>query len=147
MRSALIVLLVVAVTACMPRTPRVTLAPLAGGLDAFVAAHPLAADRPLRVDEVGRTPGGSYHLVQIQGSETPHRHVKHDLTILVLRGRGTLTLGDERFALAAGDAAVIPRGVPHWFANTGGSAAAVALVVYTPPLDAPDVVPVPVSGR
>lgn len=145
MRSTLTALcLVAAVTACAPRTPRVTLAPLAGGLDAFIAAHPLAAETPLRVDEVGRTPGGTYYLVQVQGSETPHRHVKHDLTILVLRGGGVLTVGDERIALAAGDAAVIPRGVPHWFAN-GGRHAAVAFVIYTPPLDKPDVVPV--TGR
>ena len=142
MRSALVVLCLVAgVSACTPRTPRVALDPLDGGLDAFIAAHPVAADKPLRVDEVGRTPGASYYVVQVQGSETPHRHVKHDLTIFVLRGNGTLTLADEHIALAAGDAAVIPRGVPHWFAN-GGRHAAVAFVIYTPPLDKPDVVPV-----
>src|SRR5205823_3875929 len=56
------------------------------------------------------------------------------------RGRGTLTLGEGRRALAAGDAAAIPRGAVHWFAN-GGRAPALAFVVFTPPLDAPDTVP------
>ena len=82
----------------------------------------------------------SYHLVQVRGSESPHYHVAHDLTVLVLRGQGTLTLGEVRRALAAGDAAVIPRGAVHWYAN-GGRAPALALVVFTPPLDAPDTVP------
>ena len=82
----------------------------------------------------------SYHLVQVRGSERPHRHIAHDLTVFVLRGQGTLTLGEVRRALAAGDAAVIPRGAVHWFAN-GGRAPALALVVFTPPLDAPDTVP------
>lgn len=144
MRSVLVALLLTTATACAPRAPRVAVAPLAPGLDAFIAAHPVPADRPLRVDEVGRTAGASYYLVQVQGSETPHRHLTHDLTIFVLRGRGTLTLGDERTALAEGDAAIIPRGVPHWFANDGRRPA-VAFVVYTPPLNAPDVVPV--TGR
>jgi quercetin dioxygenase-like cupin family protein len=46
-------------------------------------------------------------------------------------------VGDQRIGLAAGDLAVLPRGAPHWFSNTGRDPA-VALVVFTPPLDAPD---------
>jgi quercetin dioxygenase-like cupin family protein len=60
--------------------------------------------------------------------------------VFVLRGHGTLTLGAERLPLAAGDGALVPRGLPHWFANEGRTAA-VAFAVFTPPLDAPDNVP------
>jgi len=102
--------------------------------------HPLAEGQTIRADEVGRTASASYHLVQVRGSEPPHRHATHDLTVFVLRGRGTLTLGEARRALAAGDAAAIPRGAVHWFANEG-RAPALAFVVFTPPLDAPDTVP------
>ena len=126
--------------ACGPRSPRVAIGPLTDGLDAFLAAHAPAEGRPIRVDEVGRTPGASYHLVQVRGSETQHRHVAHDLTVLVLRGRGTLTLGGRAVELAAGDVAVVPRDQVHWFVRRG-RAPAVALVAFTPPLDAPDNVP------
>ncbi len=131
--------LALGLAACAPRPPRVAVGALAAGLDEFVAAHPLAGGQEIRADEVGRTPSASYHLVQVRGSESPHRHIAHDLTVFVLHGQGTLTLGEVCRALAAGDAAVIPRGAVHWFAN-GGRAPALALVVFTPPLDAPDTV-------
>ena len=129
-------MLALGLAACAPRPPRVAVGALAAGLDEFVAAHPLAGGQGIRADEVGRTVTASYHLVQVRGSESPHRHVAHDLTVR----QGTLTLGEVRRALAAGDAAVIPRGAVHWYAN-GGGAPALALVVFTPPLDAPDTVP------
>jgi len=119
--------------------PRVTVGALGAGLDAFLAAHP-HGETPIRVDEVARTPGGSYHVVQASGSETPHRHATHDLTVVVLRGRGRLTLGDRTIPMAAGDAVLVPRNVVHWFAPAGRPDA-VALVLFTPPLDAPDTVP------
>jgi len=125
---------------CATRPPHVPFGALTDGVDAFVAAHPLAAEQAIRADEVGRTASASYHVVQVRGSESPHRHVAHDLTVFVLRGQGMLTLEETRQALAAGDAAVIPRGAVHWFAN-GGREPALALVVFAPPLDAPDTVP------
>jgi quercetin dioxygenase-like cupin family protein len=130
-------LLFAALLASCARAPRV---PYAGDLDAFLAAHRLAGGQDIRADELGRTATASYHLVQVRDGEKPHRHVAHDLTILVLRGRGTLTRGEERVALVAGDAAVVPRGEVHWFTR-GGHATSVALVVFAPPLDAPDTVP------
>ncbi len=125
---------------CTARTPRVPFGALMNGLDAFVASHPLAPEQAIRADEVGRTAAASYHVVQVRGSESPHRHVAHDLTVFVLRGQGMLALEETRQTLAAGDAAVIPRGAVHWFAN-GGREPALALVVFAPPLDAPDTVP------
>jgi quercetin dioxygenase-like cupin family protein len=133
-------LLLVLLAGCAPRTPRVALGPLADGLDAFLARHAPAEGQPIRIDEVGRTASASYHVVQVRGSEAPHRHVAHELTVLVLRGRGTLTLAGRAIELVAGDVAVIPRGDVHWFAPSG-RAPAVSLVAFTPPLDAPDYVP------
>ena len=115
--------------------------PLASGLAPFLAAHPMAPGQSIRADEVGRTPGASYHVVQVRGAETPHRHVAHDVAALVLCGQGAMTVGGERRSIAAGDVTVIPRGTPHFFANTGRDVS-VALVTFTPPLDAPDTEPV-----
>lgn len=132
---------VLATSACAPRTARLDVGPLAAGLEPFVAAHPLPAAGGIRADEVARTPSASWHVVQVRGSETPHRHVDHDITVLVLRGQGTLTLDGVARPMRTGDAALVPRGRPHWFASTG-AATAIALVVFTPSLDAPDSEPV-----
>jgi quercetin dioxygenase-like cupin family protein len=124
-----------------PPAPRLVVGALADpdGLDAFLAAHP-RGDAPVRIDRVARTPGASYSLVQLAAAEEPHRHRRHDLTVLVLRGDGVLTLDGVRVALRAGDAAAIPRNHVHWFAPTEGTTA-VSLAIYTPPLDGKDFVP------
>jgi quercetin dioxygenase-like cupin family protein len=141
MRSTLVVLLAaLALDSCAGRTPRVDLPPMANDITAFVAAHPLAPDQNIRVDEVGRTASATYHLVQVRRGESPHRHMAHDLTVVVLDGGGTLDRGERRVVLTRGDVAVIPRGEVHWFTNRGRGNA-LALVVFSPPLDAPDSVP------
>jgi quercetin dioxygenase-like cupin family protein len=110
-------------------------------LDALLARHPLAPGAALRADEIGRTATASVHLVQVRGGESPHRHDTHDLTVAVVRGAGVLTVERTRRRMESGDVAVVPRGAPHWFVNRG-STPAVAIVLYAPPLDAPDLVPV-----
>lgn len=139
-RGLAVVCAVLGVQACARRAPRVDLPPLAGGREAFVAAHPLAPTQNIRADEVARTASASYHLVQVRRGESPHRHVSHDLTVVVLEGGGTLDRGDGRVTLVPGDVAVIPRGEVHWFTN-GGRGVALAFVIFSPPLDAPDNVP------
>ena len=139
-RGVFLLAMMLAVGGCGARSPRVSPGPLGDGLEPFLVRHPVAAGQAIRVDEVGRTAGASYHLVQACGSERPHRHAAHDLTAVVLRGHGTLVQEGARVAMQAGDAAVVPRGTAHWFAAAEGGCA-VALVVFTPPLDAPDVVP------
>lgn len=128
--------------ACTSRAPQLVIGAGPDDLETFLTAHPPAPGQDIRVDELGRTTTASYHVVQVQGRERPHTHASHDLTVVVLRGRGTLVRAGSRIPLAAGDAVVIPRGVVHCFARDG-HASAVALVVFAPPLDGPDSVPAP----
>jgi quercetin dioxygenase-like cupin family protein len=130
----------IGVVACASPQVQVVAREGASTLDDLLRRHPLAAATNIRADEIHRTPAASIHLVQVQGRETPHRHVQHDLAITVLRGRGVLTLDGTARRLEAGDVAVIPRGAAHHFARTGASPA-IALVVFAPPLDTPDSVP------
>ena len=140
-RIAIAVLAALLASACASRVTRVSAPQGAFDLDAFLAAHELPSDGGIRADRIGRAEGASYHLVQVLGSENPHRHLTHDLTVFVLRGRGVLTRGGgTRTRLEAGDTAIVPRGEPHWFASEGAFPA-VSMVVFTPPLDAPDAVP------
>ena len=121
------------------RPPRTTptVVGMPDGLEAFLASHPLTPGQPLRSDRIERSRSASWHVVQVQGAETPHRHRTHDLTVLVLRGGGVLTLDGQATPMHAGDAAIIPRDRVHWFTRSGDEPA-VALAVFTPPLDAPD---------
>lgn len=125
--------------------PTVRVGALAGGVETFLTAHPPAPGQNIRADEIARTASASYHVVQVADRETPHVHATHDLTVLVLRGTGTLTLDGATFAMAAGDVVVVPRGRVHWFARSG-DAPSIALVTFTPPLDAPDTIPVDSDG-
>jgi quercetin dioxygenase-like cupin family protein len=134
--------LLVLLAACARREPRVLVGPLDDGLAPFLAAHRPAPEQNVRIDLVTRTEGASYHLVQVRDGEAPHRHRAHDLTVVVLRGRGTLRLGARSIPLAAGDAVLVPRSVVHWFTN-GGRERSVTLAIFTPPLDAPDSEPAP----
>jgi mannose-6-phosphate isomerase-like protein (cupin superfamily) len=127
-------------SACTRRPTPVVAGAIPEGLDAFLATHPLAAGQPVRADEIGRSTAASWHIVQIAGSETPHRHRLHDLSVFLLRGEGVLTLDGRRIPLRAGDASLVARDHPHWFAHTGPGTS-VTLVVFSPPLDAPDLVP------
>ena len=80
---------------------------------------------------------------------TPHRHQRHDLAVFVLRGQGMLTLDGTPTPSHPGDAAVTPRDRSHWFGRRGDETA-VAPVVFSPALDAPDTVPDsvdPIPGR
>ena len=125
---------------CAPSRVPAVVGAVPGGLEPFLADHPLAAGQALRADKVGRSPAASWHVVQVQGAEAPHRHRTHDLTVFVLRGEGVLTLDGRETPMRAGDAALVPRDRVHWFARSGDGPA-VALVVFTPPLDVPDSVP------
>jgi quercetin dioxygenase-like cupin family protein len=149
MRCAPFVAILIAASACQPRG-QVLIGALRHGLDPYRASHPIDADAAVRVDRLLRTDGASIHVVQLAGSERPHRHVHHDLVVHVLEGRGVLALGTARIPMEAGDVIAVPRGVPHWFAPAAGTTAT-ALVTFAPPLDAPDSVPIDVdsgeSGR
>ena len=103
--------------------------------------YPLRPDQDYGVAELGRTESSSVHVVQIRHREVLHTHQTHDLIAVVLRGHGTLRLGSRMFAMKEGSVVSIPRGTPHAFVNESDRPAAV-FVVFTPPFDGKDTVPV-----
>ena len=111
-------------------------------VDTLLAEHPMASKQNILAVPLGQTDALSYHLVQIRMGETPHVHAAHDLTVILVRGTGTLYVARQVVDMRTGDAAVIPRGTPHHFVNTGGVPAA-AFVTFAPPYDGKDQVPVP----
>lgn len=98
---------------------------------------PLAPGQDFRVVEVGRDAHTSHHVVSIRTRETPHRHDRHELWVAVLRGHGTLRLGDATRPVGPGSLLYVPRGTVHAFANAA-DAPAVAYAVYAPAFDGAD---------
>ncbi len=58
-------------------------------------------------------------VIQPGGGMPNHTNqVEHEQ--YVLSGRATIGIGDEVFEVQAGNVALIPAGVPHWYHNDGG---------------------------
>jgi len=110
-------------------------------LEALAAKYPLAPGKDFQVFEVGRDEHTSQHVVWIVDREVPHRHDTHDLFVVMLRGHGTMRLGDEQRPIGERSILYVPRGTPHAFRNES-DAPALAYAVYSPPFDGLDRVPV-----
>ena len=98
---------------------------------------PLAAGEDFRVVELGRDASTSHHVVAIRTAETPHRHDRHDLLVMVVRGYGSMRIGDATLPVGEGSLLYVPRGAVHAFTNESG-APSVAYAIYTPPFDGAD---------
>jgi mannose-6-phosphate isomerase-like protein (cupin superfamily) len=112
-----------------------------GSLQAFADSETLAPDEGFRLREIGRDANTSHHLVWIRDREQPHRHDRHDLVVVMLRGHGFMRLGDEERAVGEGSILYVPRGTPHAFRNASGEVA-VAYAIYAPAFDGTDRIPV-----
>jgi mannose-6-phosphate isomerase-like protein (cupin superfamily) len=110
------------------------------------ARVPLADGQDFRVEELGRSESTSHHVAAIRTAEPLHRHDRHDLLVVLVRGHGTQRVGDETRPVGEGSVIFVPRGVTHAFTNTGPEPA-VAYVVYAPPFDGTDRVLVEGSSR
>jgi mannose-6-phosphate isomerase-like protein (cupin superfamily) len=112
----------------------------------LAAREPLAAAEDFRVRELGRDAHSSHHLVWIRDREVPHRHDRHDLFVVMLKGYGAMRLGDEERPVGPGSILYVPRATVHAFRNASGEPA-VAYAVYAPAFDGVDRVPAPPAPR
>lgn len=144
MRSCLALLCLATLTGCASTNPRLLLPAVAGAAsrsaEELIESHPVPKGQNILPLLLGQTESLSYHLVQIRDRESPHIHASHDLVVTLLRGEGALHQGESVLPMHAGDTAVVPKGVPHFFVNTGDQPAA-AFVTFAPPYDGKDNVP------
>ena len=106
-----------------------------------LAENPLGASENIKITTLGQGQGVSHHLVQVRDREKPHIHKIHDGTVVMVKGRGYLMLENRRIDLSVGDIVYIPRNAVNYFVNTAGEPS-VAFVVFYPPFDGKDTVPV-----
>ena len=107
----------------------------------ILAENPLGASENIKIITLGQGPGVSHHLVQVRDREKPHLHKLHDGTVIMVNGQGYLMMENRRIDLSASDIVYIPRGTVHYFVNTA-SEPTIAFVVFSPPFDGKDMVPV-----
>jgi mannose-6-phosphate isomerase-like protein (cupin superfamily) len=109
-------------------------------IEQLVKRAALAPDQDVRVMEIGRDAHTSHHVVAIRSGEELHRHDRHELTVVVLRGHGTLRLGEQTRAIGEGSILYVPRGAVHAFTN-GANEPSYAYILYSPPFDGEDRAP------
>lgn len=122
------------------RPPAFVLPGVADAVPVTLAADPGPPGADIHAHPVTAGANASVALVTIRDREALHTHARYDLTVLLVRGEGTLWLDGVARPMRAGDGAFIPRGTPHRFVNTGRRPAA-AVVVFAPPFAGPDQVP------
>lgn len=104
----------------------------AQSVETLLHANPLAPGENIKPIPLHRSAHTSHLLVQIRDREPLHYHADSDISVLMLRGNGTIHVGEQKLPAKAGDVLLIPRGVVHYFVNAGKESAA-ALVIYSPP--------------
>lgn len=106
----------------------------------------IASDQALRIDRLTENEHFSAHLLQIRTRRARHIHANHDVTLMVHRGHGLVTVERLKHIVGPGDVFHIPRGTPHGCSNTG-SARLVFIAVFTPPLHHADTIDLPAGSR
>ena len=106
-------------------------------LSDLAAMAPLDPGQDFRVVEIGRDAHTSHHVVAIREREVPHRHDRHDLVVVILRGYGRMRLQDSERSIGEGSVLHVPRGTVHAFTNESDEPA-VAYAMYTPAFDGKD---------
>jgi mannose-6-phosphate isomerase-like protein (cupin superfamily) len=106
-------------------------------LETLASRAALAPGQAFRVVEIGRDAHTSHHVATIRDREVPHRHDRHDLVVVMVRGHGHMRMGDEERPIGEGSVLYVPRGTPHAFRNDS-DAPAVAYAMYAPAFDGQD---------
>lgn len=145
MKRSVWILALLALAGCATQTEWVTFPISAGGkgmtLQAWLNEHPLKPGQDVGIEELSRGQTASAAIVQIRKHQGLHYHKDHDVIVILLRGRGTLTVGDRRLEIRPGSIVTIPRGIAHSLLNKSQQPA-VAYAMFNPPFDGTDVVPV-----
>ena len=90
------------------------------------------------VTTVGKIASGRVLLMQLNGDIKPRYHMNHDEILYVVKGKGILTIDEDRHVAAAGAVFIIPRRAVYGLQNTGEKPF-VALAIEVPPGDTKDI--------
>ena len=106
-------------------------------LASVLAKSPPAKGEAFKVMPVAQGQDTSVTVVRALGELPTHFHESREEVVYVVRGGGTMLLGNEKRPVKAGDILHIPRRVPHGFVN-GAKRETVVVSVMAPPFDGKD---------
>ncbi|UCH52943.1 MAG: cupin domain-containing protein [Pseudomonadota bacterium] len=104
----------------------------ARSIEKILRENPLAPGENVKPIPLHRSAHTAHLLVQVRGREPAHYHADSDITVLMVRGHGSIHVGEQKLPAKSGDTLFVARGVVHYFVNEGKEPA-VALVIYSPP--------------
>ncbi len=110
-------------------------------LEKILAADPLGEHEDFKVTPLFENARSKHVLVQVRDREPAHVHTDSDITVWLLRGRGTMHIAGKEHAVKTGDVIHVPRDAVHYYVNQGPETGA-ALVVYSPAPGPDDRVPI-----
>ena len=87
------------------------------------AAHklkPAEAFDNIHVQPLHSDARASSYVIWVKDKVRLHKHAVHSEHVYVLKGKGEMVLGEERFEVKKGDVVFIPEGTPHAVRVTGG---------------------------
>jgi mannose-6-phosphate isomerase-like protein (cupin superfamily) len=103
----------------------------------LAASAELAPGEAFRSVELGRDAHSSHHIVALRAREPLHRHEVHDLLVVVLKGHGSMRIGDEERAIGERSIVFVPRGAVHAMVNLSGEPLT-GYAVFMPAFDGQD---------
>lgn len=98
---------------------------------------PEESQQDIALKTLRQTPEASFHLIRLKGTERPHVHDHHDLTVFVLSGKARVHFATRSVEVGPLDIIEIPRGHMHWAENISPGPS-VVYVIFTPPFDGKD---------
>jgi mannose-6-phosphate isomerase-like protein (cupin superfamily) len=111
--------------------------PLILSLSGLLEKNPPAKDEAFKILPAVQGRDASVTVVRAEKDLPPHYHEGREEIVYVVRGGGTMQIGDEKRPVKAGDIVYIPRHVVHGFSN-GAKRDTVVVSVMAPPFDGKD---------
>jgi mannose-6-phosphate isomerase-like protein (cupin superfamily) len=111
--------------------------PAVFSLPSILAKNAPGKDEPYKIIPLASGKDASATEVVTEKELKPHYHEGREEWAYVIRGGGTMLLGDRKRPVKAGDLVYIPRGTVHGFAN-GAKGQTVVLSIMAPPFDGKD---------
>ena len=118
--------------------PPETDSPSASNINEILEKSPIDEKADQLVTTVGKIGSGRVLLMQLNGDIKPRYHINHDEILYVVKGKGILTIDEDRHVAAPGAVFIIPRRAVYGLQNTGEKPF-VALAIEVPPGDAKDI--------
>lgn len=111
---------------------------LAANINEILEKNPIDEKADQLLTSLGKIASGRVQLLQTNGDIKPHYHVYHDEIVYIVKGKGILTIDEDRHVASPGTVFIIPKRATYGLQNTGEKPL-VALVIEIPPADPKDV--------